>query len=222
MLRKNKWIFLMILSFLMFSKVFAAVPYEISGNIATYSDYVWRGQVLDDDPSCQTGLSLGVMDVSLNMWVNSPLKNSEDYNNAQEIDYTLSYGKDVSISNVQLHTETGFIYYDFLNSYAKEGYAKIGISDYFVSYYCDFTNDDNLRGYVAFDGSYRKRKFNLAGRYGLYSNSLGSEFEVKLSYDFVLSNTTVSPVIGYAVPFGNLKDFSEQKVFVGLVTSFGL
>lgn len=76
--------------------------------------YVWRGQLLTDDPVVQPSVTLGYGDLSLNVWGSIDTTDvnemgGEDWR-LQEVDYTLSYAF-APVDGVGM--EAGLIYYDF-------------------------------------------------------------------------------------------------------------
>ncbi len=77
------------------------------------SKYVWRGQLLNDDPVVQPSLTLGYKGLSLNVWGSidtTDYAGDGEAGNIQEVDYTLSYG----FSPMEgLDLEAGWILYDF-------------------------------------------------------------------------------------------------------------
>ena len=104
--------------------------YSASGNLATVSKYVWRGQRLTNDWSFQPSMTLGVERFSFNAWgsmdlsaVNegdnlyipeNPLAPAGDNNDGlkgqfSRIDYTFSYAR--SFENVSV--DVGTIFYTF-------------------------------------------------------------------------------------------------------------
>ncbi len=99
-------------------KVFArenrTLPFgtEIGVDVAT--KYVWRGQLLTDDPVVQPSITLSRGGLSLNVWGSIDAtdinEGSGDEYRIQEVDYTLSYG---FTPTEGLDIEAGFISYTF-------------------------------------------------------------------------------------------------------------
>jgi len=105
------------------------LPLAFSADVAATSKYIWRGQRLTDGWSLQPAGTLGIGDLSLNVWGNldleavnegdalylsgNPAAPPGDHNGLQghfsEVDYTFSYA--VPVKNVSL--EAGTIVYTF-------------------------------------------------------------------------------------------------------------
>lgn len=111
------------------------VSLELGADIV--SKYVWRGQLLTDDPVVQPSATVSFAGLSLNVWGSV---DSTDINEKgddptgpeyrlQEADYTLSY----ALSPVDgLDLEAGLIYYDFPGTGlygTNEVYVSIALSD---------------------------------------------------------------------------------------------
>ncbi len=101
---------------------------DIGGGVDIMSDYVWRGQLLTDEPVVQPYVDVGLEGLTLSAWgsidttdVNE--RGSETYN-FQEMDYTLSY----AVSPTEgIDLEGGGIYYDFPGTGAS-GTAEVFLS----------------------------------------------------------------------------------------------
>ena len=106
---------------------------DFSGGVDVVSDYVWRGQLLTDDPVIQPYFGIGAKGFSLSVWGSV---DTTDYNESggeefrfQEVDYSLSY----SLSPAEgLDLTTGVIYYDFPGTGAaatSETFVSAALSD---------------------------------------------------------------------------------------------
>jgi len=74
------------------------------------SKYIWRGQLLTDDPVFQPGVSVGVGPVSASVWGNMDLTSvNGEKGQLTEVDYAIDYSASVSMVNYSV----GAIYYDF-------------------------------------------------------------------------------------------------------------
>lgn len=135
------------------------VTLEIGTDIV--SKYVWRGQLLTDDPVVQPSATVALGGLSLNVWGSADTTDINEQGDSptgpayrfQEVDYTLSY----ALSPMDgLDLEAGVIYYDFPGTGldgTNEVYASIGLSSLPLSptltAYHDFDElDDSV--YVSF------------------------------------------------------------------------
>ncbi|MFO7821751.1 MAG: TorF family putative porin [Lentisphaeria bacterium] len=112
--------------------VWAESPVELGAGVDVVSDYVWRGQLLTDDPVIQPSIDVGAHGFNFNAWGSIDMTDvnengGEDFR-LQEVDYTLSYGFSPS-EGVDL--EVGAIYYDFPGTgfdSTQEVYLSAGLS----------------------------------------------------------------------------------------------
>lgn len=81
--------------------------------------YVWRGQLLNDDPVFQPGFSATYGNITAGIWGNLDLTNYNDRNgDFLEMDYYLDWSDDLpDVEGVSY--SVGLIYYDFPGSYAN-------------------------------------------------------------------------------------------------------
>lgn len=66
------------------------IPIELSAETAIYSQYVWRGFVLDSDPVIQPSVTVGAYGFSFNFWSSFDI-DSADAVDGDEVDFTLDY-----------------------------------------------------------------------------------------------------------------------------------
>lgn len=103
-----------------------ATQFSSKLDVAYVSKYVWRGLVLDPDPSLQPSLTVGhTSGLSLNIWASGDLT---DVNGAQgkltEVDYTLDYATTAAGKSLN----GGIIHYAFPNTSfvsTTEAYAAV-------------------------------------------------------------------------------------------------
>ncbi|MFW6413789.1 MAG: TorF family putative porin [Verrucomicrobiota bacterium] len=129
-------------------------PVEFGGGVDVVSEYVWRGQLLTDDPVMQPYAEISSHGLTLNVWGSVDMtdineRGDHDYR-LQEMDYTLSYGFTPADG---LEMETGLIYYDFPGtafSSTSEGFVSATLTDLpltpWASLYYDF---DEVEGFYA-------------------------------------------------------------------------
>lgn len=90
------------------------VPIDVGAGVDLVSDYVWRGQLLTDDPVIQPYVEAGISGLTLNIWGSIDTTDinetgNEDYR-VQEVDYSLGYGYSPTEG---LDLSLGAILYDF-------------------------------------------------------------------------------------------------------------
>ncbi len=106
------------------------VSVEVGSDIL--SKYVWRGQLLTDDPVIQPSVTVGAGGLSLNVWgsIDTTDINEDDQTQSyylQEVDYTLSYGLSLAEG---VAAEVGVIWYTFAGAGSTgEIYGSVALSD---------------------------------------------------------------------------------------------
>ncbi len=118
------------------------------------SKYIWRGQLLTDDPVLQPSVTLSYGNFAFNAWGSIDMTDiNEDGTstyNMQEVDYTLSYGF-APCEGVDM--EVGVIIYDFPGTAFKtteEVYASVSLSSLPLSPTLSVNYDyDEVDGYYA-------------------------------------------------------------------------
>jgi hypothetical protein len=165
-----------------------------------YSAYVWRGQVLVDDPVFQPGAYVGIEKFTVSVWGNYSFDNDE----WTELDYTLDYttGLDVLSSNLEkADLSVGYIYYDFPNLPAgddsQELYAKVGVDTFLspsAAVYWDFDQGDGEYFEVAVEQNIpiRKASLNLCASVG-YNDG---QWDYASSWSAALFGASLSVPIG--------------------------
>jgi len=198
---------------------------EASGSLDFYSQYVWRGFVLDTDPVIQPGFSLSAYGFTLGWWGSMDVDNNDNLASG-ESDTTIDYTKEFEDLSISL----GHTYYDFpgSNGYSKEFYVGVGLSNLplspAVTYYHDYGDENNGGGkgnYVVLDLTH---SFALIddpeisldlGAHVAYNDEL---FIVGEGGDYLLSagltvplakSLTFAPSINYAIPYGDVKDLND-------------
>jgi uncharacterized protein (TIGR02001 family) len=181
---------------------------EFELGVDLVSKYVWRGQLLTDDPVLQPGATVSFGGLSLNVWGSIDMTDinetgSDDFR-LQEVDYTLSYGF-TPVDGLDL--EAGVIYYDFPGTgfkstsevYLSGSLSSVPLSPTLAVYY-DF---DEVEGYYV--NLSIGHTFELTDNLGL---SLGaglgwSDADYNMAYfgvnDSALGDLTVSAALEYAV-----------------------
>jgi hypothetical protein len=114
-----------------------------------FSEYVWRGQVLDDGIVSQPSAYIGVENFTASFWGNYSLDVEDEWT---ELDYILDYTTCLDVISPKLEKASlsvGYIYYDFPHLPAgddsQELYARAAVDTLlspYVSVYWDFDQGD--------------------------------------------------------------------------------
>ncbi|HBG77762.1 MAG TPA: hypothetical protein DDW84_02775 [Phycisphaerales bacterium] len=97
--------------------VFAGDDFAFNLTSDFYSKYVWRGQLLNDDPVFQPGISVGYKGFTFGVWGNADLTNyTGNSGEFTEFDYTLSYSGKFNPDG-KLGYTLGVVHYQFPSSF---------------------------------------------------------------------------------------------------------
>lgn len=211
--------------------------FQISGDYAFYTKYVWRGFVLDEDPVLQPGIYLSYKGFNLSLWSSMDMSNTEGAK-SDEIDYTIDY----TFSIKKLNLSLGHIYYDFpgVNGYTKEFYLGLSYEGFLTPSFTwnhDYHGQEKGGGdgdYYALALSYSVSigqgiSLDLSGHIG-YNNGLfikgsGGDFAVATGLNIPLTeNLSITPNLNFSLPFGDLEDENDanqdKKLFGGIVMTY--
>ena len=236
--------FVTVLSFISIANaqdsVLAETELSISADAAVYSKYVWRGFKLDDDPVFQSGATVGVYGLSLNIWGSMDIDN-EDGANSEEFDYTLDYTYEAEEYSISI----GHIWYTFPPSDAKSTEIYIGGSintllSPTLTWYHDYGDEEDGGGdgnYIIFELSHSFAlpesaiSIDLGGSLG-YNDKLfiaGSGGDALLSAGLTVpfsSKCTGGLTMSYSMPYGDMEDEADgaqdSEFFAGISISFEL
>ncbi len=137
-----------------FASVSRAFDVEIAGDasVSYMGKYVWRGQLLNDDPVVQTSVGFQVGKLYLNLWGNMDTTeyngNSGEFN---EVDFTIDYSDQITEF---LGFSIGAIRYDFPNTdfdATTEIYAGLNLDTFLspsVTIYYDIDDYEGI--YLSF------------------------------------------------------------------------
>jgi hypothetical protein len=141
----------MIVSFAGMTQAFDA---DISGDVSLdyMGKYIWRGQLLNDDPVLQPGIGFGFGNLYLNLWGSMDTTeyndNSGEFN---EVDYTIDYSDSI---NDMFGYSIGAIRYDFPNTdfdATTEIYAGLNFNTFLSPSITLYYDIDEVEGiYVSF------------------------------------------------------------------------
>lgn len=205
---------------------------EISGSLDFYSDYLWRGFLLDRDPVIQPGIDISAYGFTFSFWSSWDTDNNQGAQ-SDEIDYVIDYTAEI---NDLLSVSLGHTYYDFpaLNAYSKEFYVGLGLSNIpgldlpvetSLTYYRDYGDQNNGGGlgtYVSLDMAYSMmlaEKLGISLDFGYhcgYNRKLfiagNSGYDMGFSLGLTLpltENLTMSPSLNYSLPLDDLEDTND-------------
>jgi hypothetical protein len=216
--------------------------FEATGDASVFSQYLWRGMLLDRDAVFQTGgyitspaKKFGRFKAGA--WSSHDLEN-KDTLHSEEFDYTLDYTVDVR----EMSLSFGHTYYDFpdTDGFSREFYAGACFSKLFLSpslfLYRDYGREEdgggngvyavlNLARSIAVKGT--PLTVDIGGHIGynheLFIQGTGGEAGLRLGLSVPLTRMLVfSPNVNYSMPFADLSDTddgAQKKRFFGGITA---
>lgn len=219
--------------------ILPALEIEASGTLDVYSRYVWRGFTLDTDPVVQPGFNLSGYGVTLSFW-SSFDADSNDGTNSDEVDFVIDYTKEFDGFSVS----AGHTNYDFpgVATYSKEWYVGASFDVLLapsITYYQDYGKEENGGAdgrYISLGISHSftivedpSITLDLGANIG-FNNELfikgdGGDYLLTAGLTVPLTKTlSMSPVMGYAIPFGDLEDVNvgsqKNRFYAGLSLGF--
>ncbi len=213
---------------------------DVYGSFDIYTDYVWRGFVLDRDPVIQPGFGISAYGFTFDFWSSWDASNN-DMTKSDEIDYTVDYTFDVADN---MSVSLGHIYYDFpaANAYTKEFYVGLGFTETFglpvessITYYRDYGDGNASAGlgtYISLDLAYSTTivedpeiTLDLGAHFG-YNRKLfiaGTGYDIGLTAGLTIpltENLSFSPTINYSIPLSDLKAIGDGNQYRKFYTGF--
>ncbi|MFH1441696.1 MAG: TorF family putative porin [Candidatus Omnitrophota bacterium] len=221
--------------------LFSNSGFEITGDMSVFSQYVWRGMILDRDVVLQPGFYIASPKykfgrLKAGIWANQPLQNRDNLK-SEEVDYIIDYTYDFKKASFSL----GHTYYDFIeaDTYTREFYIGLSFSELFLNpsvyFYRDYGKPENGGG----QGSYTlisvshtfsvlpdKLNLELSGHVGfnheLFINGNGQDIGVKAGIAMSFTkNLTFVPNLNYSIPLADLRssnDGNQKDRFYGGAT----
>jgi hypothetical protein len=157
---------------------------EVGADITFMTKYVWRGQLLDEEPVMQFDTYLSKWGLTLDVWGNYSLNSDKDsnfgrYQELTELDYTISYDMNIGDMSEKLGIDSpdiidplsfsaGYIFYTFPNldfdekgSYTHEVFLGASYDCLLQPYFTWYWDVEAARGsYLEFGGGHT---FELGG-----------------------------------------------------------
>jgi uncharacterized protein (TIGR02001 family) len=87
---------------------------SVNADVGLYSAYVWRGQILNNNPVIQPSVTAAKGPFSLNVWGNWNVNDNKGRDDSGEIDYTAAYTLPLNTDDVTV--DVGMIYYTYPGS----------------------------------------------------------------------------------------------------------
>jgi len=210
----------------------------VTGDTAYYSEYVWRGMLLDGDPVIQpgiyiTGPSTGFGKLTAKLWASYDLTNV-DARKSQELDSILDYTYDFPSVSVSF----GHTYYDFPEQTPTDGAPKAFSREFYAGFslpkvlltpsvfvYRDYGRPSDGGGegtYTVLNGANSipvavkgyACSLDMSGHYGinheLFINGRGYDVGLTAGFSVPLTKAmTITPSVNCSMVFGDLKKKSD-------------
>ena len=192
---------------------------EVSGSLDSYSQYVWRGFLLDDDAVIQPGIGLSFKGLSFSLWSSFDAAD-DDSLASDEVDYIIDYTHNIGIFSLSIGNT--FYFFPAYDSKSMEMYLSLGmdvISNPSITLYLDYGNETEGGAdgvYVSLDLSHnqpvhRDITLDVCAHAG-YNHELfitGNGYDIALATGLTLTlfdKLALKPAIYYTVPFAELSD----------------
>jgi len=221
------------------------VEVEVSGEVAYYNKYIWRGFLLDNDPVVQPSVTLSAFGFEGGFWGSWDVV-QDDARASDEVDGWIGYSFDLGFINENLSVvgiSAGNTWYSFptADGYTKELYVGLSL-DVLLSPYFTWYQDYGDEAQGGADGNYYmvgiSHSFDLIKEYGItldlgeevgFNNEAfivgdGGYYMTTVGLTVPLTGTlTMAPNVGWTFPFGDLEDAAdgaqEQEFFAGVALS---
>lgn len=214
--------------------VFSDLGVSVSGDMSYYSEYLWRGFLLDGDPVTQAGIYVAGPEtpfgkLTAKFWISKDMDN-RDSRLSDEFDYILDYTYALNDASVSV----GHTYYDFPDqtgldgapkTFSREFYAgvtlpKVFLTPSFFAYrdYGDQNDGGGLGNYFVLNLAYSvpvevksyKCSLDLSGHYGynhhLFIRGNGSDIGLGAGFTVPLTKAmTLTPSVNFSAPVSDLK-----------------
>ncbi len=204
------------------------ISIEISATVDYYDKYVWRGFLLDNDSVLQPGVAISSCGFEGGFWGSWDVE-SHDGLASDEVDGYIGYSFDLGFLSEELSfvgISVGNTWYSFPEAdlYSKEAYLGLSFDTFlspYVTWYADYEKEDQggaNGNYIIMGIGHSFSLMEEAGvtldlglEYGINNDAFivgkGSYLLSTLGFTVPLTEKiTMTPMIGYSVPFDDLKD----------------
>lgn len=214
----------------------AKLPINIGGETGIYSDYIWRGFVLDDDPVMQSGANVSLYGLKASVWGSFDIHDSDD-TDGDELDLTLDYTYKYKL----LTLSAGNTWYRLTGTDGEsiEFYIGSGLDvpgSPALTWYHDYGDEDDGGGrgdyfllsaahsFPLFKLRENDMTFDVNGHIGynhrLFIEGDGGDFAIGAGFTVPLNKyVSLVPSASYSVPFGDLRSADdgaqEDKFYFG-------
>ena len=194
----------------------------ISGSLDSYSQYVWRGFLLDSDPVIQPGLGISFAGLTLSLWCSFDAA-GDDAAMSSEVDYAVDYTYESGIFSLSVgNTFYFFPEYDLksMEAYFGMGIGIIGSPALVIFYdYGDEAEGGADGIYVSLDLSHSQPiamdvTFDISVHAGYNHEAFiaGDGYDIALSGGItipVFEGLEFAPSITYSIPLADLEEETD-------------
>ncbi|MFT4927293.1 MAG: hypothetical protein ACI8WB_003399 [Phenylobacterium sp.] len=178
--------------------------FEVSANVGIFSQYIWRGWSLNDNPSLQGGFDVAYGNFTAGIW------GGEDRTLGTEIDFYVGWGKSF---HDYFAVDVGFVQYRFDKESVEldEVHLTLDFTVVSVTYHDGEADYDYLEINKGFELG---EQFSLDLHYGQEGNHYNDwyDYGVTLSYAF---NDSYTASVGYSD-----KENNDEELYFSLVGTF--
>jgi uncharacterized protein (TIGR02001 family) len=192
--------------------------WEVSGNVALSSEYVWRGQNLSgSDPAISGGLDVGH---ESGFYAGTWASNIKGDDGSIEIDYYAGYAGEFGDSGVSY--DVGGLYYDFpsyddfdyfeLYAFVGFGFLSAGVSYSLDLFDADYDGaEDNL--YYQLDAGYDIGMVSLAAGIGHYDYDENDTWGLEDYTNYYVSASTSYAGVDFSVMYSDIDSDGDDNGF---------
>jgi hypothetical protein len=208
----------------------------ISGTLDSYSQYIWRGFLLDSDPVIQPSLSVSFYGLTLSLWCSFDPA-IDDAAMSSEVDYVVDYTYKVGTLSLSIgNTFYSFPEHDLksMEAYLGIGIAAIGSPTLTIFYdYGDEAEGGADGIYVSLNLSHSQPIYmditfdlNVHAGYNHEAFIAGNGYDIALSSGITIplfEGLAISPSATYSIPLSDLKKETDgaQEVEIYFGASLG-
>ena len=232
------------------SAMFKDVEVGITATTDFYNKYVWRGFLLDDDAVVEPSVTISAAGFEGGFWGNWDVEDDDDLK-SNEVDGWIGYAFDLGFLDESLKIlgfKFGHTWYDFQDgdtglaqgAHSREFYVGATVDTFlspYITWYHDYEAESSGGGNGDFLAVGIGHSFTLNEEHGV-SLDVGYEFgynseayiEDKGGYNLLTAglavpltdNLTITPKMGYSMPYGDVADANNDEFYVGVSTELAI